>query len=120
VSEVPAGGAVLRTRAMRAVRHLSGAGARDIVVEADPAGAANLMREIVALRSLDVALEEHEGHWRVVVRRSVDHEAVLAEVIDATARCVESGDMEHATISVGKRSYTIHPAAAPEVPAVAA
>jgi len=120
VSDAPPDGTVLRTRGLRAARHLSGGRARDIVVHADPAGAANLMREIVALRSLDVTLEEHEGHWQVVVHASSDHEAALAGVIDATTRCVESGCMERATISVGKRSYTIHPATRPAVPAVAA
>jgi len=56
----------------------------------------------------------------VVVHASSDHEAALAGVIDATTRCVESGCMERATISVGKRSYTIHPATRPAVPAAAA
>jgi len=100
---------------------LAGSGAQDIVVHADPAGAANLMREIVALRDFDVALEEREGHWQVVVRAGEDPEAVLVRVIDVTARCVEQGHMECATIRVGKKSYTIHEPPGPSlgIPAVA-
>ena len=117
---MPADDTVIRTRARRAVRHLApGNGTPDIVVRADPVGSANLMREIVALHGVDVALEERDGHWQVVVRAGEDHEAVLVQVIDVTARCVERGRMKCATLYVGRKSYTIHEPLAPalELPA---
>ena len=82
--------------------------AGDIVVRADPAGAANLMRDIVALHDLDVALEEHDGHWQVVVRAEDDPESTLARLVAVTAECVERGRMGDATVCFGSRSYTIH------------
>ena len=45
----------------------------DIVVHADPAGAAHVMREIVALHELSVALEEHE---RAAVAERREHGGV--------------------------------------------
>jgi hypothetical protein len=96
-------------------------GADDIVVHADPAGAANLMREIVALRTFDVALEEHDGRWQVVVRGGPHPEAVLARIVDLTASCVEHMLIAHATLSIGKRSYTIQATDSEvEIPACAA
>jgi nitrate reductase NapAB chaperone NapD len=98
------------TRARRAAKHLmttADGHAGEIVVRTDPAGAANLMREIVALHSFDVALEEHQGHWQVVVRAGAQIEEVLAKIVDVTASCVELGRMTHATLCVGKRSFTI-------------
>jgi hypothetical protein len=117
---------LLSARAWKAARELAAAegltGSDDIVVHADPAGAANLMREVIALHTFDVALEEHDGHWQVVVRGGPHPESVLARVVDLTAGCVERGLMHHATLCVGKRTFTIQ--AAPgrdvEVPACAA
>jgi glycine cleavage system aminomethyltransferase T len=112
MSAVQAGGGMPESRARRAAKHLVTAPdgqVGEIVVQADPAGAAHLMREIVARYSFDVALEEHEGHWLVVVRTGPQAEEVLAKVVDVTAWCVEAGRMAHATLCVGKRSYTIRP-----------
>jgi hypothetical protein len=111
---------VLRTRARRSASQLAGAAREDIVVEADAAGAANLMREIVALRNVRVALEEHDGRWQVVVRPGEDYDAVLAGVVELTARCVERGCMEHATLSVRERSSTIRREITADAPPVAA
>jgi hypothetical protein len=91
-----------------------------MVVHADPAGAAHVMREIVALHELTVALEEHDGHWQVVVKPGRDAEAALARIIDVTARCVERGCVDFATLCMGKRTYTIHEAGAIDVPVAAA
>jgi hypothetical protein len=114
----------LTARTIRPARHLRGApnaaDPYDIVVHADAAGAARLMREIVALRELDVALEEKDGHWQVVVGTHGHVDGVLARVIDVTAHCVGMGWMAHATLCLGKRSYTIHNAGPIDVPAAAA
>jgi hypothetical protein len=114
----------LKTRASRAARQLASPPmppeSDDIVVHADAAGAAHIMREIVALHELTVALEEHDGHWQVVVRPGRDPEEALGKVIDVTARCVESGCVDFATLCVGKRTYTIHEAGALDVPVAAA
>ena len=115
----------LGARPWRATKELIAAGggpARpdDLVVHADPAGAANLMREVVALNAFDVALEEHEGHWRVVIRGGPHPEGVLARIVDVAASCVERGLMDHATLCIGKRSYTIRPSVEPGIPACAA
>jgi hypothetical protein len=112
---------VVQTRALRAARQLVGdPGAGDIVVHADPAGAANLMREVIALHTFDVALEEHDGHWQVVIRGGPHPEEVLATIVDLAASCVERGHMDHATLCVGKRSYTIQAGSEPAIPACAA
>ena len=106
----------LKTRAVRAARQLASAPepreSEDIVVHADAAGAAHVMREIVALHELSVALEEHDGHWQVVVRAARDPEAALAKVIDVTAHCIEKGCVDFATLCIRKRTYSIHEAGA--------
>jgi hypothetical protein len=79
----------------------------DIVVHSDPVGAATLTREVIALGHLDVALEEHEGNWQVVIRAGGD-EPALVEVIDLVAHLVEVGAMPFGTICVGRRTYTVH------------
>jgi hypothetical protein len=107
-------------RVWRPARGLARAGSDDIVVHADPAGVANLMRELIALRAFDVALEEHDGHWQVAVRGGPHPEEVLARIVDLAASCVEHGLMANATLCVGKRSYTIEPAPETGLPACAA
>ena len=92
----------------------------DIVVHADAAGAAHLMCEIVALGSLDAVLEEHDGHWQVAVRAGDDPQQALAKVREVTSRCTEQGRMEHATVCVGERSFTIEPASRQNVTSLAA
>jgi hypothetical protein len=118
MSAEPTAGSVLKTQAQRAARQLATPPdvlVDDIVVHADPVGAARLMQEIVALHSLDVALEEHDGHWQVVVRTGAHPEEALAKIVDLTARCVELGRMDYATLCVGQKSYTFHPLGAEPV-----
>jgi hypothetical protein len=114
----------LKTRAIRAARQLASPPqpqkSEDIVVHADAAGAAHIMREIVALHDLSIPLEEHDGHWQVVVRPGRDPKPALAKIIEVTARCVEKGCVDFATLCVGKRTYTIHEARALDVPVAAA
>jgi hypothetical protein len=116
---------VLSTQAWRTAREVVMADGDpapddDIVVHTDPAGAANLMREVVALGAFSVALEEHDGHWHVAVRGGPHPEAVLARIVDLAASCVERGIMTHATLCIGKRRYTIEPAPETGFPACAA
>jgi hypothetical protein len=116
---------VPKARAWRAARGLVSAeggtaGGDDLVVRADAAGAANLMREVLLLDALDATLEENDGHWQVVVRNGPHPEAVLARVVDLVASCVERGLMNHATLCVGKRSYTIRAGSDLMMPACAA
>jgi hypothetical protein len=92
----------------------------DIVVHADAAGAAHLMREIVALGSLDAVLEEHDGHWQVAVRAGDDLQQVLATVREMTSRCIEQGRMEHATVCDGTHDYEIDPTSPQDVASLAA
>jgi hypothetical protein len=117
-------GATFCTRGWRAAREFLAVGAEwahadDIVVRAGPAGAANLMREVVALNDFDVALEELDGDWRVVIRGGPHPEDVLARIVDLTASCVEHGLMDHATLCIGTRSYTIQAPAEAGMPACA-
>jgi hypothetical protein len=79
-----------------------------VVVESDPAGAANLMREAVAKGGFDVTLEEHDGCWQVRVHTDEAAAPVLAEVLDLVARCLERGLMGYARLGVGQRSYTVY------------
>ena len=116
---------VLKARAWRAAKELvtaegGPAGSDDLIVRADAAGAANLMREVVSLDALDVMLEEENGHWQVVVRNGPHPEAVLARIVDLVASCVERELMNHATLCVGKRSYTIRAGGDLTMPACAA
>ena len=116
---------VLKTRAWRAAKELVRAegglaGTDHIVVRADAAGAANLMREVVSLHAFDVALEEHDGRWQVVVRSGPRPEAALARIVDLAASCVERGLMNHATLCIGNRSYTIRAGSEPAISARAA
>jgi hypothetical protein len=115
---------LLKARAWRAAKELATAEGRgaghEIIVRADAAGAANLMREVVSLHAFDVALEEHDGRWQVVVRNGSDPEAALARIVDLAASCVERGLMDHATLCIGKRSYTIHTGNELTMPACAA
>lgn len=91
----------------------------DIVVHADPAGAAQLMKAVLALGE-DAFLTEENGRWRVVVRPSPSAEPVLARIIDCVASCADERRLEYATLSFGSRSYTFYPPDAPLAAAAAA
>jgi hypothetical protein len=99
--------------ARRAARRLalvdSTAPVEDVVVHADAVSAANLMREIVALHDFDAALEEENGHWRVVVRGGPVGGDVLSRVIGLVANAIDRGHLSAATLCVGKRTYTMAP-----------
>jgi hypothetical protein len=61
---------VLKARACRAAKELvtaegGPAGSDDLIVRADAAGAANLMREVVSLDALDVMLGQRAGDARL-------------------------------------------------------
>jgi len=79
----------------------------DVVIHADPAGAAILMREVLALHLLEAALEEHDGDWKVVVHLGSPDGPRLLEVVDLVVRCIDEGQVEFATIRAGKRTYTM-------------
>jgi hypothetical protein len=100
--------------------------ADDIVVYTSPAGAAHLMKEIVELGAFDAALEEDEGHWRVVVRAGVPGKPVTSGVLRLVAHTIDERELDHATVCVGRRSFTLYPTLAasssrePHPPAAAA
>jgi hypothetical protein len=100
--------------------------ADDIVVHTEAAGAARLMKELVELGTFDAALEEEEGHWRVVVRAGVPEKPATASVLRLVAHAIDEGRIDHATVCVGRRSFTLQPildpvsAVEPHPPAAAA
>jgi len=81
----------------------------EIVIHADAAGAAYLMKAVLALGE-DAFLAEENGRWRVVVRPSSSPpEPVLARVVDCVASCANDRRLEYATLTFGTRSYAVHP-----------
>lgn len=99
----------LRTnREARRLTPLLPGAADDLVIHADPVGAANLMKEAVARRLLDVALEEEHGHWRVVVRGATGSDQVRV-VVELVAAGIEQGSIAFARLQMGERSYAMGP-----------
>jgi len=93
-----------------------GEGLPEIVVHADPAGAAYLMKAILALGE-HPSLSEENGRWRVVVRPSSSAEPVLARIVACVASCADERRLEYAMLSFGNRSDTVYP---PGLPPLAA
>jgi hypothetical protein len=74
----------------------------------DPAGAANVMREVVARPKLTAELlEDGQGLWQVVVHGEGGHERVLARVLDLVLRFVEEGRLQFARVEFAGRSITV-------------
>ena len=77
-------------------------------IYSDPAGAANVMREVVARPKLNARLlEDGNGRWQVVVHGEGGHERVLARVLDLVLRFVEEGRLQFATVEFAGRSITV-------------
>jgi hypothetical protein len=77
-------------------------------IHSDPAGAANVMREVVARPKLSAQLlEDGNGRWQVVVEGEDAHERVLAQVLDLVLRFVDEGRLAFATLEFAGRSVTV-------------
>jgi hypothetical protein len=77
-------------------------------IYSDPAGAANVMREVVARPKLSAQLlEDENGRWQVVVQGEGAHERVLTRVLDLVLRFVEEGRLEFATLEFAGRTVTL-------------
>jgi hypothetical protein len=77
-------------------------------IYSDPAGAAHVMREVVARPKLSAQLlEDGNGRWHVIVRGEGAHERVLARVLDLVLRFIDEGRLEFATVEFSGRSITV-------------
>jgi hypothetical protein len=77
-------------------------------IYSDPAGAANVMREVVARPKLSARLlEDGNGRWQVAVHGGDAHERVLGLVLDIVHRFVEEGRLQFATLEFAGRSITL-------------
>jgi len=72
-------------------------------IYADPAGAAELMRQLVGLRLFDALLGEEEGHWYVDVR---DGDGVLSRLFDLVSSASGLGQVDYAILCAGERTLT--------------
>jgi hypothetical protein len=81
----------------------AGSGGHHIRVDANPTGAAELMRQLYGLPGFNPMLGESNGRWRVDVRGG---ERALETIVDLIAEAIEHGRLEHATVSVDGQAVT--------------